>query len=158
LLRAANPQAIFFAGYDAQAGPMARQMRELGVKAPLLGGETMNTAKFLELAGAAAEGHVASTPGAALENRPLGKVFAERYRQRHQQEIGLYAPYFFDGVMVIAAAMEKADSAEPARYLPELRRIRHLGITADIEFDANGDLKQGLLSIFRVQGGKWVLQ
>jgi len=158
LLRAANPQAIFFAGYDAQAGPMARQMRELGVKAPLLGGETMNTAKFLELAGAAAEGHVASTPGAALENRPLGKVFAERYRQRHQQEIGLYAPYFFDGVMVIAAAMGKADSAEPARYLPELRRIRHLGITADIEFDANGDLKQGLLSIFRVQGGKWVLQ
>jgi branched-chain amino acid transport system substrate-binding protein len=158
LLRAANPQAIFFAGYDAQAGPMARQMRELGVKAPLLGGETMNTAKFLELAGAAAEGHVASTPGAALEKRPLGKVFAERYRQRHQQEIGLYAPYFFDGVMVIAAAMEKAGAAEPAQYLPELQRIRHPGITADIEFDANGDLKQGLLSIFRVQGGKWVLQ
>lgn len=158
LLRAANPQAIFFAGYDAQAGPMARQMRELGVKAPLLGGETMNTAKFLELAGAAAEGHVASTPGAALEKRPLSKVFAERYRQRHQQEIGLYAPYFFDGVMVIAAAMERAGAADPAQYLPELQRIHHPGITADIEFDANGDLKQGLLSIFRVQGGKWVLQ
>jgi len=158
LLRAANPQAIFFAGYDAQAGPMARQMRELGVKAPLLGGETMNTAKFLELAGAAAEGHVASTPGAALEKRPLGKVFAERYHQRHQREIGLYAPYFFDGVMVIAAAMEKAGAADPAQYLPELQRIHHPGITADIEFDANGDLKQGLLSIFRVQGGKWVLQ
>ena len=157
-LRAAKPDAIFFAGYDAQAGPMARQMRELGMTAPLLGGETMNTAKFLELAGAAAEGHVASTPGAALEQRPGGKAFAERYRKRHQQEIGLYAPYFYDGVMVIAAAMEMAGASDPARYLPDLRRIRHLGITADIEFDANGDLRQGLLSIFRVEGGKWVLQ
>ena len=66
LIKSAKPQAIFFAGYDAQAGPLARQMKELGMDALLLGGETMNTAKFLELAGPAAEGHVASTPGAAL--------------------------------------------------------------------------------------------
>ena len=158
VLRSAKPEGVFFAGYDAQAGPMARQMQELGMAAPLLGGETMNTAKFLELAGPAAEGHIASTPGAALEQRPQGKAFAERYRRVHKQEIGLYAPYFYDAVMVIASAMEKAGSTEPAKFLPELRRIRHAGITADIEFDANGDLRQGLLSIFRVQGGKWVLQ
>ena len=158
LLRAARPEAIFFAGYDAQAGPLARQMQELGIKAPLLGGETMNTAKFLELAGPAAEGHVASTPGAALEQRPNGKAFAERYRRTYKQEIGLYAPYYYDAVMVIASAMQKAGSTEAAKYLPELQRIRHAGVTADIEFDAHGNLKQGLLSIFRVQGGKWVLQ
>jgi branched-chain amino acid transport system substrate-binding protein len=158
VLRSAKPEAVFFAGYDAQAGPMARQMRELGMTEPLLGGETMNTAKFLELAGPAAEGHIASTPGAALEQRPQGKAFVERYRRVHKQEIGLYAPYFYDAVMVIASAMEKAGSTEPAKFLPELRRMRHAGITADIEFDANGDLRQGLLSIFRVQGGKWVLQ
>jgi branched-chain amino acid transport system substrate-binding protein len=108
--------------------------------------------------GSAAEGYIASTPGAALEQRPLGKVFAERYRRNYKQEIGLYAPYYYDAVMVIASAMQKAGSTEPAKYQPELRRIRHPGVTADIEFDANGDLKQGLLSIFRVQGGKWVLQ
>ena len=158
LLKSANPEAVFFGGYDAQAGPLARQMRELGVKAVLLGGETMNTAKFVELAGPAAEGHVASTPGAALARRPNGAAFAERYRQRFRQEIGLYAPYFYDGVHVIAAAMQKAGSAEPSRYLPELARIRHAGVTADIEFDARGELKQSALSIFRVQAGKWVLQ
>lgn len=158
LLRAATPEAIFFGGYDAQAGPMARQMREIGLKAILLGGETMNTAKFLDLAGPAAEGHIASTPGAALEVRPDGKAFAERYRRRYMREIGLYAPYFYDAIMVMVAAMERAGSAEPARYLPELRRIRHRGITADIEFDENGDLRHGLLSIFRVRNGNWVLQ
>lgn len=158
LIKSAKVQAIFFGGYDAQGGPMARQMKELGLNIPLLGGETLNTAKFLELAGPAAEGHIASTPGAALEKRPGGKAFAERYHQRYRQDIGLYAPYFYDSVMVIAAAMQKAGSSEPAKYLPALRAIRHTGITADIEFDANGDLRQGLLSIFRVQGGKWVLQ
>lgn len=158
LLKSANPQAIFFAGYDAQAGPLARQMKELGVKALLLGGETMNTAKFLELAGPAAEGHIASTPGAALSKLPQGQAFAERYRKRYGQAIGLYAPYFYDSVMVLAAAMHKAGSPEPTRYLPELQRIKHRGITADVEFDANGDLKQSQLSIFRVQSGKWTLQ
>lgn len=157
-IKAANVQAIFFGGYDVQAGPMAKQLQELGLNVPLLGGETINTAKFLELAGSAAEGHIASTPGAALGQRPGGKAFAERYRQRYKQEIGLYAPYFYDSVMVLAAAMQKADSTDPAKYLPALRAIRHAGITADIAFDANGDLQQGLLSIFRAQGGKWVLQ
>lgn len=78
LLKGAKPQAVFFAGYDAQAGPLARQMKELGLDAVLLGGETMNTAKFLELAGPAAEGHVASTPGAALMKRAFDLPRAER--------------------------------------------------------------------------------
>ena len=125
---------------------------------PLLGGETMNTAKFIQLAGAAAEGHIASTPGAALESRPGGKAFAERYRGRFKQEIGLYAPYFYDSVMVLGAAMERAGTTLPAKVLPVLRNIRHSGVTAEIAFDNAGDLQQGLLSIFKVQGGKWVLQ
>lgn len=156
-IRSAQPDAIFFGGYDAQAGPMARQMKELGLDIPLLGGETMNTAKFLELAGPAAEGHIASTPGAALQSRPRGREFAERYRTRFKQEIGLYAPYFYDAVMVVAAAMERAGSTAPAKVLPVLRNIRHSGITADIAFDNTGELQQALLSVFQVKNGKWVL-
>ena len=95
---------------------------------------------------------------AALTTRPQGNGFRERYHQRYKQEIGLYAPYFYDGVMVIAAAMQKAGSSEPEKYLTALRQIRHPGVTADIEFDANGELKHPRLSIFRVHGGKWVLQ
>ena len=50
-IKAVKPDAIFFGGYDAQAGPMARQMKSLGMSVPLMGGETMNSAKFIELAG-----------------------------------------------------------------------------------------------------------
>ena len=154
-IKASNPEAIFFGGYDAQAGPMARQMKLLGMNIKLMGGETMNSAKFIELAGPAAEGDIASTPGAALESRPGGKAFAEKYKARFHQDIGLYAPYFYDGVMLIAAAMKAANSTDPAKYLPVLAKINYPGITADFAFDANGDLTKGLLTIFVVKNGKW---
>jgi branched-chain amino acid transport system substrate-binding protein len=157
-VRGSSPDAIFFGGYDAQAGPMARQMRELGMPTPLLGGETLQTAKFIELAGPAAEGHLASTPGAALERRPGGKAFAEKYRRRFGHEAGLYAPYLYDSVMTIAAAMEKAGTSEPSKYAAFLRSNRYPGVTADIAFDVDGNLAEAPLSIFRVTGGRWVLQ
>jgi len=154
-IKASNPEAIFFGGYDAQAGPMARQMKLLGMNIQLMGGETMNSAKFIELAGPAAEGDIASTPGAALESRPGGKAFADKYKARYHQDIGLYAPYFYDGVMLIGAAMKAANSTDPAKYLPALAKINYPGVTADFEFDANGDLTKGLLTIFEVKSGKW---
>jgi len=154
-IKAAQPDAIFFGGYDQQAAPMARQMQTLGIKAKLMGGETMNSAKFIELAGPAAEGQIASTPGAALQSRPGGPAFAEKYRKQFGQDVGLYAPYFYDGVMLIAAAMKAADSTDPAKYLPALQKIRYPGVTADISFDRNGDLTHGLMTIWQVKNGKW---
>jgi branched-chain amino acid transport system substrate-binding protein len=154
-IKAAKPDAIFFGGYDAQAGPMARQMKLLGLNVPLMGGETMNSAKFIELAGPSAEGSVASTPGAALESRPGGKAFAAKYKSKYNQDVGLYTPYFYDGVMAIAAAMKAANSTDPAKYLPALAKIKYPGVTADIQFDQNGDLTKGLLTIFVVKNGKW---
>lgn len=154
-IKAKNPEAVFFGGYDTQGALMAKQMQTLGMKMRLMGGETMNTSQFIALAGPAAEGHIASTPGAALDSRPGGKAFADKYKKAYGQDIGLYAPYFYDGVMLIAAAMKAADSADPAKYMPALQKIKHSGITANIEFDANGDLRQGLMTIFQVKSGKW---
>jgi branched-chain amino acid transport system substrate-binding protein len=154
-IKGQNPEAIFFGGYDQQAGPMARQMKTLGMETKLMGGETMNSAKFIELAGPAAEGAIASTPGAALDSRPGGKAFADKYKARYKQDVGLYAPYFYDGVMLIAAAMKAANSTDPAKYMPALAKIKYDGITASIAFDDKGDLTQGLLTIFEVKNGKW---
>lgn len=154
-IKGVKPDAIFFGGYDAQAGPMAKQMKLLELNVPLMGGETINSAKFIELAGPAAEGNIASTPGAALESRPGGPAFAAKYKARYNQDVGLYTPYFYDGVMVIAAAMKAANSTDPAKYLPALATIKYPGVTADIAFDKNGDLTKGLLTIFEVKNGKW---
>jgi len=56
---------------------------------------------------------------------------------------------------VVLAAMKKADSADPAKYLPVLKTITYQGVTGNITFDENGDVKGGSISLYQVKDGKW---
>ena len=155
-VRQARPDAVFFGGADAQAGPMARQMRQLGVNAVLIGGEMVKSPNFLKLAGDAAEGTVASLAGVPLERMPGGAAYAERYKARFGADVEVYSPYAYDGAMTLIDAMRQADSTEPAAYLPALARMQRAGVTsANIAYDEHGDLREGTITVFRVAGGKW---
>jgi branched-chain amino acid transport system substrate-binding protein len=145
---------VFFGGMDAQAGPMAAQMKSLGIKAGLLGGDGAQSQEFIKLAGAAAEGTVASSPGLPLDKMPGGKGFADRFGAKYGQ-IQIYAPYAYDAAMTLMEAMIKANSAEPAKYLPELARTSRQGVSGPITFDDKGDLKNGPITLYIVKGGKW---
>ncbi|HXF66926.1 MAG TPA: branched-chain amino acid ABC transporter substrate-binding protein [Burkholderiales bacterium] len=155
-VKAARPDAIFFGGADAQAGPMARQIRQLGIEARLVGGEMVRSATFLKLAGAAAEGTVASLAGLPLGQMPGGKRYEEKYRARFGTPVEVYSPYAYDAARVLVEAMKRVDSVEPARYLPELAKTNHAGVTsARIAYDEKGDLKDGTITVYRVAGGEW---
>ena len=66
----------------------------------------------------------------------------------------VYAPYVYDAVNVMVAAMVKAGSAEPAKYLPVLAKTEgYKGVTGTISFDAKGDVKNGALTLFTYQAG-----
>jgi branched-chain amino acid transport system substrate-binding protein len=69
-------------------------------------------------------------------------------------DVQLYAPYVYDSVMVMAKAMQDAKSADPAKYLPVLKNIKYEGVTGTIQFDANGDIKDGALTLYTYKGGK----
>lgn len=149
-----QPELLFYGGMDAQGGPMARQIKALALNVKFMMGDGGYTPEFVKLAGDAAQGAYASLPGVPLDKMPGGKAFAERFVARYQP-IQLYAPYCYDAVNVMIAAMQKADSVEPAKYLPALADISHEGITARIQFDGNGDLKGGAVTLYQVQAGKW---
>jgi branched-chain amino acid transport system substrate-binding protein len=53
------------------------------------------------------------------------------------------------------AAMKKADSADPAKYLPTLARLSYPGVTGTIAFDENGDLRGGSITLYQVKAGRW---
>ena len=59
----------------------------------------------------------------------------------------------YDAVNVMVAAMVKANSAEPAKYLPELAKISYKGVTGTIAFDQKGDIQNGSLTLFTYKGG-----
>lgn len=155
-IKAAKADAIFFGGPDAQAAPLARQIRQLGIDAPLLGGEMVKSPRFLILAGDAAEGTLASLPGLPLVQMPGGKDYQARYRARFKEEVEIYSPYAYDATRVLIAAMQRADTTDPAQYLPELARTSTAGVTSpQIAFDTHGDLIAGGMTLYRVEGGDW---
>jgi branched-chain amino acid transport system substrate-binding protein len=153
-IKSTKAEMVFFGGMDAQGGPMAKQMKQLGIKAKFLGGDGVCTPEFMKLGGDAAEGNYCSLPGMPLDKLARGPEFREKFSKKFNAEIQLYAPYVYDAVMVVADAMKRADSVEPAKYLPEVGKTKYDGVTALIEFDPLGDLKGGAISIYQYKGGK----
>jgi branched-chain amino acid transport system substrate-binding protein len=153
-IKSTKPDLIFYGGMDAQGGPMAKQMGELGIKAKFLGGDGVCTPEFMKLGGPATEGHYCSLPGMPLEKLAKGPAFKDAFMKKYNAEIQLYAPYLYDAVMVMADSMKRANSVEPAKYLPEIGKTKYDGVTALIEFDDKGDLKGGAISLYQYKGGK----
>jgi branched-chain amino acid transport system substrate-binding protein len=154
-IKGKRPDLVFFGGMDPQGVPLVKQMRALALPAKFMMGDGGYTPKLIELAGAAAEGTYASLPGVPLSQMPGGKNFSQRYEAEFKQPIQLYAPYCYDAVNVMIAAMQKADSTEPAKYLPELAKTEYDGVTGKISFDSKGDLEGGAVTLYQVQKGEW---
>lgn len=153
-IKGKNPDLIFFGGMDPQGGPMAKQMKQLGLNAKLLGGDGLQTVQFITLAAEAADGVIASSPGVPLESMPGGKAFSDKFNAKYGK-IQLYAPYAYDATNAMLKAMQAANSADPAKYLPELTKINFTGVTGQVAFDAKGDIKGGAVTLYQVKSGKW---
>ena len=153
-IKSTKPDLVFYGGMDAQGGPMAKQMAELGIKAKFLGGDGVCTPEFMKLGGAATDGHFCSLPGVPLEKLAKGPEFKDKFNKKFGMEIQLYAPYVYDAVMVVADSMKRADSVDPAKYLPAVGQTKYDGVTAAIAFDEFGDLKGGAISMYQYKGGK----
>ncbi len=153
-IKSTKADLVFYGGMDAQGGPMAKQMKELGLKAKFLGGDGVCTPEFMKLGGPATEGHYCSMPGVPLEKMAKGPEFKDKFTKKFNAEIQLYAPNVYDAVMVMADSMKRANSVDPAKYLEAVGKTSYEGVTAKIEFDDKGDLKGGAISIYQYKGGK----
>ncbi|MEJ0004526.1 MAG: branched-chain amino acid ABC transporter substrate-binding protein [Pararobbsia sp.] len=155
-IKAKNPDGIFYGGADAQAAPMIKQMRALDMKSTLMGGEMVKSDTFLKVAGPDANGVVASLAGLPMDNMPGGKKYLDEYKKRFNAEPQTYSPYGYDGAMALFTAMKAANSTDPAKYLPFLAKTSMPAVTsADLGYDAKGDLKNGGITLYKVVDGKW---
>ena len=156
-IKGKKPDAIFFGGMDAVAGPMIKQMKALGLNAKFMGGDGICTGELFKLSGeTVAESQVFCAEAGGVEG-PQEKVlsdFKAKYKKRFNADVQLYAPYVYDAVNVMAAAMVKANSSDPAKYLPVLAKTTdYKGVTGNIGFDEKGDVKNGALTLYSYKGG-----
>ena len=154
-IRDQKPEVIFYGGMDAQAGPMLRQMKQLGIGASFMGGDGICTVELAKLAGDAATDKVfCAEGGSSLDKMPRGKEFRERFEAKYKDQIQVYAPYVYDAVMALATAMQKANSVEPGKYLPELAKLQMDGVTTKVSFDATGELNNAATTLYSYPAGK----
>ncbi len=156
-IRAKKPDVVFFGGMDAVAGPMIRQMKQLGINAKFMGGDGICTGELPKLAGDAMGDdmvYCAEAGGVEGEDKVAMDKFRADFKAKFNVDVQLYAPYVYDAVNVMAKAMVNAGSADPAVYLPALKAIEHKGVTGAIAFDEKGDIKNGALTLSSYKGGQ----
>ena len=156
-IKGKNPDVIFYGGMDAVAGPMLKQIKALGIDVRFMGGDGVCSEKLPLLAGDAVGDKLVTCAVAGGVSGAQEKTYAdfvERYQSTYKLTLQTYAPYAYDAVMVLAAAMQKAGSTKPEAYLPHLKKTRYQGVTGAISFDAFGDLNDAALTLYTYIGGK----
>ncbi|MEK7475968.1 MAG: branched-chain amino acid ABC transporter substrate-binding protein [Candidatus Coatesbacteria bacterium] len=156
-IRTLKPQLVFFGGMYPEAALLAKQSRDLGLKATLLGGDGLYDKTLIQLAGpASAEGVCATMVGLDMSRIRAAKSFVEAYEKRFGQ-VGPYSPYAYDATRVVIEAIRRAGVADRAKVVAEVRNTKHFkGVTGETTFDANGDTLNQVISIYTVRNGVWV--
>jgi branched-chain amino acid transport system substrate-binding protein len=158
-IKSKKPDIIFFGGMDAVGGPMIKQMKSLGIGAKFMGGDGVCTNEFIKLAGpdtvSNGQFFCAEAGGVEGEAKAGMEDFRAQFLTQYNTPVNLYAPYVYDAVKVMVAAMVKANSAEPEQYLPVLAATTDFeGVTGRISFDEKGDIKNGALTLKTITNGK----
>ncbi len=157
-IKGKKPDVVFFGGMDAVGGPMLRQMKSLGLSSKFMGGDGICTTALPSLAsGTAADGQIICAEAGGVEGAAKAGMdkFKADFKKKYGVEVQIYAPYVYDAVNVMVAAMVKAGSAEPAKYLPVLAKTEgYKGVTGTIAFDEYGDIKNGALTLYTYRAGQ----
>lgn len=157
-VKAKKPDVVFYGGMDAVAGPMIRQMKALGINAKFMGGDGICSGELPKLAaGAMADGQVvcAEAGGTDAGGKPAMDKFYADYKKKFGIDVQVYAPYVYDALNIMVAAMVKAGSSDPAKYLPVLAKTEgYKGVTGTISFDEKGDVKNGALTLYTYKSDK----
>lgn len=156
-IKGERPDVIMFGGLDGTGGPFSKQAMQLGMPIKILAGDGVCTSDLAKLAGDAANNVICSIAGAPLESMPKGPDFTKRYEKRFGGAPVLASPFAYDAVYVLADAMKRAQSVASDKILAAMPSTDYEGVLGKIQFDTKGDLREGVISLYKYVGGKQTL-
>jgi branched-chain amino acid transport system substrate-binding protein len=120
------------------------------------GGDGICTQKIIELAAGAKSlaNMICAEGGSSLAKMPGGTAWKQRYDQKYPGQFQIYSPYTYDATFVLVDAMKRADSWDPKVYIPKLGEANYKGVTAQIAFEPNGELKNAATTLYTYKDGK----
>ena len=153
-IKAENPQVVFYGGYYAQAATLARQMVELGITAALIGGDGICSPEFAKLSdNVMDEKMFCAQGGTPLDSLPDGKSFREKFKSTFNADVDTYSPAFFAATIVVAEAMQTANSTSPEVYSKVMHRQSFTSMLGPVKFDEQGDWVDAPVTMYKLTGG-----
>ncbi|MEA2647295.1 MAG: branched-chain amino acid transport system substrate-binding protein [Chloroflexota bacterium] len=151
-IKGKNPDAIYYGGYSQEAGPFAKQAKDLGLNIPIAGGDGWQNSDFKDLAGASGDGAFASNGGPAVSSLT---DFQAKYKAKFNQDVFQYAPQAYDATNIIIAALKK-DGPDKAKIIADIGATKdYKGISGTISFNSKGDVIDTVFTIWKFTGGDW---
>jgi branched-chain amino acid transport system substrate-binding protein len=161
-VKAKNPGLIYFGGIYDQAAPFFKQASEKGIKAKFLGPDGMDSSDLVKIAGKTVVGMYYTTAAGPVTVFPKAKEFSEAYKKKFGKNPEPYAAEAYDATAIALKAIEAAakGGTMPSRedVAVAVRKVKHSGITGEIEFDSKGDRKKALYFVLQVASAdpqKW---
>jgi branched-chain amino acid transport system substrate-binding protein len=156
-IRAAAPEAIFVPGYYTEVALIARQARALGLTVPLFGGDGWEAPELLTIGGTAVEGCFYSTHYSPDTPTEAVQTFVKKFRAKFSGETpDAMAALGYDSALVLADAIRRAGSAEPAKIRDALAATHGFeGVTGRTDIDEHRNASKPAV-ILELKNGKFV--
>jgi len=157
-LKSANPEVIYVPGYYTEVGTIARQSRDLGISAPLLGGDGWDSPRLWEIGGKALNGCYFSNHYSVDDPSPAVQKFVADYKAKYGATPDALAALGYDAAKILADAMTRANSSDGAKVRTALADTKgYAGVTGTITIDKDRNAVKPVVML-KVQDGKFVFK
>ena len=136
-IRSVNPDVIYVPGYYQEVGVIAKQTKQLGINAPLLGGDGWDSPQLWELGGEALNGNYLSNHYSVDDPSPAIQKFVADYRAKFGNAPDALAALAYDAMMVLADSIKRAGGTECAALRNAIAQTTNFkGVTGVISLNA----------------------
>lgn len=156
-LKAANPEFIYVPGYYTEVSILVKQARDLGITAPMGGGDGWDSPDMVKVAGAAALNNTFFTNHYSVEDpKPAIANFVKAYQAKYNKTPDSFAALGYDAAYLIAEAIKTAGAADPVKVAEAIANTKDFaGITGTMSFDAKHNPLKSIV-VIEFKDGKLV--
>ncbi len=159
-IKAKNPDVIFFSGYYTEGSLIMKEARKQGLKINMFGGDGLYSPTLITLGGQAIEGSMVYVGFSPEQPTPATAKFIEKFKAAKKGTIpGLFETQGYDAVVILAEALKRAQSTEPAKFRDEVAKTRNYnGVSGTITFRANQEPLKSPVYLLEIKNGKFSLK
>ena len=149
-----KPDAIYASGYFFTAGPLVSQLRAAGITVPVIGQEGYDSQKFIDIAGAAAEGIIITTSLNRDSSSKEARDFIREFEKKSGNKADMVAASAHTAVKVIVAALKKTGAGDKSALRDAIAATSLTASTGDISFNDLGEVRKDV-QVQVVKDGAW---